>query len=177
MGDERIRDRSTGVLLDAERRGDDVWHEARVRDRRELDKPGAVRVVVESLGGDLERQAGLADAARAEEGQEPRACQCLARLVELVLAADEGRHLLRQVVGRGFQRAQRREVLAQRRMQHLVQTLRAREVAQAHEAQVAQRQGIGQPPAHQIDDRLREQHLAAVRGTHDARGTVHRLPK
>ncbi len=74
IGDERIGDRSTGVLLDAERRGDDLWHEARVRDRRELDEPGAVRVVVESLGGELQRQAGLADAARAEEGQEPRAC-------------------------------------------------------------------------------------------------------
>ena len=70
-------------------------------------------------------------------------------LGELALAADERGHLLRQVVGRRLQRAQRREFLPQLRMQDLIDALGAREVAQPHGAQIAQRHARRQAIADQ----------------------------
>ena len=62
-------------------------------------------------------------------------------------------------------------------MLELVETLGAREVAQPHEAEVAQRHVLRQPVGHERDDRLRQQDLPAVRRTHDARGAVDRAPE
>ena len=175
--DERVDDRQAALLPDAERRRDRLRHEARIRDRRELDEPRAVGEAVEHVGRELERQPRLADAPGAEQRQQARPLERLPRFVELVLAPDERRRLNRQVVGRAFQRAQRREVAPQRWMEDLVEPFGTRQVAQADEAEVAQRDVLGQPSAHQVDHRLREQHLAAVCRAHDARGAVDRGPE
>ena len=71
------------------------------------------------------------------------------------------------------ERAQRGEFLSQRRVHHLVDALGAREVAQAYRTQVLQRDACRQPVRQQYGQRLRSQHLAAVRRRHDARRAVH----
>ena len=58
-------------------------------------------------------------------------------------------------------------------MHHLEDALRAREVAQTHRAQVAERHTRGRAVDQQHRQRLRHQHLAAMRRRHDARGAVH----
>jgi hypothetical protein len=59
-------------------------------------------------------------------------------------------------------------------MLQLVQALGAREVSQPNQAELAQRDQIGKPAAHEIDGRLGQQHLSAVSGAHDSRCTVDR---
>jgi hypothetical protein len=173
-GHEHVDERTAGLFLDAQRARHRLHDEAGVRDRGQLDEPHAVRIVVEHVRGKLQREPRLADAARADQREQPRAVQRLARLDQFALAADERRGLLRQVVRRRLERAQRGEVAAQRGVLQLVEALGAGEVAQPHEAQVVQRQRLGQPAAHHVDDRLRQQHLPAVRGAHDARRAVER---
>ncbi len=81
---------------------------------------------------------------------------------------------MREIVRRLFQRAQGREVGAQLRVQELEEALGPREIAQPHAAQVAQRRLFGQPRTEQLANALRQQHLAAMRGGHDARRAVDR---
>ncbi len=171
---QRLDDRAPRLLLHAEHRRDRLRHEPRVRHRRELDEPDAVGVVVDDLGADLQRQSRLADAAGAGQRQQPRRREESADLGELALAPDERGDLERQVVRRGLQRAQRREVPAQLRMHELVDALRIGEAAQAHGADVAQRDAVRQAVADELGRRLRDQHLPAVGGGHDPRGAVDR---
>ncbi len=107
--DQRLDQGTTRFLLDAEHGRHRLRHEPRVGDRRQLDEPHAVREFVHEIGGDLQRQARLADAAGAHQRQQWRAGQQRRDFGLLTLAADERRQLLRQVVGRRLQRAQRRK--------------------------------------------------------------------
>ncbi len=172
MPDQRLRRGTARFLLDPQRGGDRLRHQFRICKRRQFDQPHAVGEIIERVGCDLERQAGLAEAAGADDGDEPCSAQQFPDLAQLTLAADERRDLLRQVVRYRFERAQRRKMRAQRRMNHLVDPLRAREVAQACGTKVAQRYAGRQSRFDQIGDRLRQQHLSAIGGAHDARGTV-----
>ncbi len=166
--DDRLDDGTTGVFHDAEHRRDSLRHEPRVGDRRELDEPDAIGKLVEHVSSDLQRQPRLAEAAHSEQREQPRAPEQLADFGLAAFAANERRHLLRQVVGRRFERAQCGEFLAKLGMHRLVDVLRTREVAQPHAAEVAQRHARRQSLADGLDDRLREQDLATVRGAHDA---------
>ena len=96
------------------------------------------------------------------------------RLRELALAADERRELLRQVVGRRLERAQRRKILPQLRMQHLVHVLGCRQIPQPDRAEIAQGDLGRQPVADAVDDRLRHEDLPAVGRFHDARRAIDR---
>ena len=66
-----LGDRSPGLLLYAydgsHRLGDEPW----IGQRRELDQPDSVRVLVHHAGGDLQRQPRFADAAGARQRDEP----------------------------------------------------------------------------------------------------------
>ncbi len=159
-------------LADAEDVARGVRDERRVADRREVDEPYAVRIHVEHVRGDLQRQPRLAEAAHAEQREQARAFEESLRVGELGFAPDERRSLLRQVVGRRLERAQRGKVLPELRVQELIDVLARREVAQPHRAQVAQRHRVRQALADAIDHRLRKEDLAAVRGLHDSRGAV-----
>ncbi|HLW12350.1 MAG TPA: hypothetical protein VKU81_06600 [Casimicrobiaceae bacterium] len=172
MPGQRLRHGAARFLLDPERRGHRLRHQFRVCERRKFDQPHAVGEIIKRVGRDLKRQARLAKAAGADDGDEPCSAQQFPDLVQLTLAADERRHLLRQVVRYCFERAQRGKVFAQRRMHHLIDPFRPREVAQAHGTKVAQRHAGRQPRFDQIGDGLRHQHLSAIGGAHDARGTV-----
>ena len=75
------------------------------------DEPDAVLVPVEQIGAHLQREARLADAARAPRRDEPVGLGEQLRDGEDVdVAADEARDLKRQVVRQRFERAQRREI-------------------------------------------------------------------
>ena len=108
--------------------------------------------------------------------KQPRFGELLLDLGELVLAADERGELLRKVVGRRFERPQRRELLPQLRVDHLVYVLWMGQVAQPHGTQVAQRHAVGQTITNEIDDRLRQQDLPAMRRAHDPRSAIDGVP-
>ena len=170
------RTRRPGLLPDAERGRHRLRHEPRVGQRRQLDEPDAVGIVVEHVGRDLQRQPRLADAARRRSASAAASC----RAAVSTSASSRSRptndvDLLRQVVRRRLERAQRREVLraaADARPGRRARGARGR--AAAPRPGRAARPPAGRRSAHEVDDRLRQQHLAAVRGAHDARGAVDR---
>ena len=124
----------------------------------------AVALRAHELGRDLEREPGLSRAARAGEREQARAVrEPRDELFQLALPAHERARRDRQV--RRVERAERREVARA----ELVEALGAGEVLQAVLAEVADRRvGIEQSPG-----RLGDDDLASVRGSGDARGTVH----
>ena len=85
---------------------------------------------------------------------------------DVVLAPDERRRLLREVVGRRLERAQRREVEPELRVDDLIDVFGRREVLQAHAAQVAHRDGRA----------AREVHETMVRGEQEP-ASVHEGPR
>lgn len=95
---DRIDQSRTRLFLDAEDAGDGLRQQRRVAQGGKLDEPRAVGVGVGPLPGELDRQAGLAASARARQGEEPRTTQQLRELGDLILAADEAREVVRQVV-------------------------------------------------------------------------------
>ena len=169
---QRLRERASRLFAHAQHLRDLVRDQRRIADRREIDEPDAVRIRVEHVGGDLQREAGLAETAHAEEREQARALEQLLRLGDFALAPDERRELLRQVVRRRFERAQRREILPQVGMQDLVDVLGRRQVLEPDAAEIAKRDRRGQAGADLVDDRLRDQDLAAVRDAHDPRRAI-----
>jgi hypothetical protein len=104
----------------------------------------------------------------------PRIAQHLLHFVELALAADERRDLVRQIVRRRLHRAERGEIAPQLRMNKLIDLLGMCQITQAHVAEIAERDTGRQPVRHQCRDGVRHQYLAAVRGAHDPRAPIHR---
>ena len=76
---------------------DRVADRSRVADVGELDEPRAVREGAREIGPHPDREAGLADAARAHEGHQSSRRELLPQLRELAAAADEAGRLGRQV--------------------------------------------------------------------------------
>ena len=94
----RLQQRPIGLLAHAEhlrRLADD---QGRVADRRQVEEPDAVGKVVDLLRRDLQREAGLAQPAHAEQGQQARCAEQALDLLQLAIAADERRRLVGQVV-------------------------------------------------------------------------------
>ena len=136
MAAKRVRELGAGALLDAQYLRDRTRHQQRVGDRAELHQPYAVRIGIKGVRGHLQREPSLANSADAHQRQEPASHQQVLDFGELALASDERRKLLRQVVGRCFERAQRRKFLSQLRMHKLVDMLGRRQVLEPHEAQI-----------------------------------------
>ena len=163
---------ASGAGRDAQRGRHRVGHGRGVADGGQLDQPDPVGELVRQLGGDLDGQAGLADAAHAGEGHQPVGAHQLADLLHLELAADEAGELHRQVPGRGVERPQRRERRLQPVGAHLEQALRRRQVPQAVLAQVEQVDA-----GHQRGRGVAHQDLAAVTGGHHPGDAVQRRPE
>ena len=148
---QRIGHRPARRLFDAQHAGHCLRHPLsgllQVLQRRQLNKPHAVGKAVHQLTAQRRRQARFADAARAQKRDQPVLRQQAVQLGQHLLAVDEAVQRLGQVVGRGRQRAQRREVRSQRRRQHLPHPLRQGQITQPHGAQVAQRHAGRQPAA------------------------------
>ena len=174
IGEQRRRDAFAGAFFHAHHLGHGLRHQRRVRQRRQLDQPHAIGVLVQHLGTDLQRQAALADAAHAQKSQEPRLAEQPPHLGELTLAPDEAVELLRQVVRRRLQRAQRRESRAQLRVLELKHLFGPGQIAQPHPAQVDERRALRQAALDAFGQCFRQQRLPAMRRAHDSRGAVHR---
>ena len=88
---QRLDNRAPCLLDDAEHRRNRLRNESRIAQRRELDEPDSIRVFVENVGRDLQRQTGLSEAAAAEQRHEAGARNERFDLLELTAPADEGR--------------------------------------------------------------------------------------
>ena len=108
--------------------------------RRERHEEDAVRIAVGEPRRDLQREAGLAGAARPGQRQQAgRVEQRPATSAQLVLAPEERRELGRQVVRDGIECLRRRERRPSRpSIDELVEALGARQVLEAMLAQVAE---------------------------------------
>ena len=177
IGAERLHDRAARLFADAEHLRGLARDKRAVADRRKIDEPRAVAVAVEHVARDLQRQPRLAQPADPGQREQSGSSQESLGILDFALAADKRRELLRQVVRRRFQRAQRRERLPKARMQQLVDSFRARESLEAHLTKVAERDPLVQPSDQPIRDRLREQHLATIGKRHDACRAVERRPQ
>jgi hypothetical protein len=83
---QRVGERLAGLLAHGEHLCRLVRDERRVADRREIEEPDAVGIRIEHVGGDLQREPRLAEAAHPEERQEAAPFEELGRLLELALA-------------------------------------------------------------------------------------------
>ena len=137
--DDRLGHRPVSPFADVEYRRDRVRDEIIVRQRRELDEPDAVLVPVEQIGAHLQREARLADAARADERDEPVLGEQLRDGEDVDVAADEARDLKRQVVRQRFERAQRREIRRESGRYELVDLLGMRQIFETVLAEIAER--------------------------------------
>ena len=162
----------SGALLHAEHHRDRLRHEARICDSGEVREPNAVQKFVRCVGGGLQREAGLSEAADAHQRQQAGPDQRLTDVGKLALATDERTGLLRKVVRRCGERAQWREILAQLRMHELEDALRAGEIAKPHSAKIMQRHVFGQAIGDHSDGRFGQQHLSPVRRRHQACGAI-----
>ena len=83
----------------AQRGGDGTGHARIFADRRELDQPHSVVVAAEPASRRLDRQPGLAHAARADDGHNPAGLQQGGDRVEFGPAPDKRRRCRREVAG------------------------------------------------------------------------------
>ena len=134
----------------------------RIPYRGERDEPDAVAVLLDALRSCLQRQPSLARAAGAGERDDAMRVEQREHLGQLAFASDERRRLHRQV--RLVDALQRRELI----VAELVEPLRRCKVLEPVHAEVAQAICAGE-----IARCLREENLAAVTGSGDARGAMH----
>ena len=132
---------ATRILGYAEHVGDSDRDEIRVLKRGEIREPDSVAGAIQQPGRGLQAKAGLARAARAGERDETGAGDQAAHLGELSLAANEARHLRREVVAqlRVIERPQWREDRGQAIGFELEDLLGPAEVLQPVQAEVPER--------------------------------------
>jgi hypothetical protein len=169
----RLQDGASARLGDGKGPGHRRGDQGGIGHRRQVREEGAILERGEELGRDLEGQAGLAGATRAGQGEQPGLLQQRPDLGDLLLPADEGGELHREVAGPGVQRPRRREVGREALDQQLVQVLGHGDVLQPVVAQVAEGGPLRQGLLHQPPGGLGDQDLPAVAGSSDPGGPVH----
>ena len=97
---ERLGQRAARLLANAQGGGHRLWHERRIRQRRQLHQPHTVFEPFHQLARRRQSQPRLAAAARAGERQQAAILQQPLYLGQLLLPSDEAGELQRQVVGR-----------------------------------------------------------------------------
>ncbi len=150
MTDERVLRGLARKIADAEHGGHRLRHEARLGQRRELDHPRAIGEAVEILGRDLQAQARLAAAPRADHRHERRLREKRTDMGEHVLPAHERRDLPRQIVALYRQRPERREAVPEVRMRKLMDVLGPREVLELVKSEAAKRGTLRQRVAAEL---------------------------
>jgi hypothetical protein len=169
-GGHRVQAAAVG---EAELMGDRSRDELRVPDGAERHEEDPIGEGVCHAGGHLERQPGLAGPARSGEREEPRLADERRHLAELALAAQEAGDLRGQVVRRGIERPERREVRREAGNDELLDVLRSREVLQPSLAEVTERHPFGQRGLGEDPGRFAQEDLAAVPRRADPRRSVH----
>ena len=102
---ERLRKRFAGLFVYPQDLCGRVRNQRRIPDRREVDEPDAIWILLQHVGPDLQRQAGLAEASHTQQRQQVRPFEQALGIGKLALPTDERGNLLRQVVGCRFERA------------------------------------------------------------------------
>jgi hypothetical protein len=171
---QRLDERAPRLLAHAQDARSLARHQPLVANGLQIDEPHPVRVRVHHRRADLQREARLAEPPHAEQSQQPRPLQHVLDLVALALASDERGQLLRQVVRRRLELAQRRKLLPKLRMHDLEDCLGGREPLQPHAAEIEQRHPVGEPVLHRLGHRPRHEDLLPVRRPHDPRRAVDR---
>jgi hypothetical protein len=171
--DEHLVQGASRLLMDAQRGSHGLLDEGRIGQGRQLHQPGAPGKVVEQIGSHLQRQAGLARAARPGEGQQARRREQALDFGHLALAAHKAGELDRQVVGIGCQGADGRKIEPQAGAVQLEDVLDAGNVAQPVLAQVDQ---LRFALPEQGSSGGRQEDLPAVGGGHQPRGAVDGRP-
>ncbi len=97
VGEQESPRLGRGLVAQVQGREDRVPHQVGVPDIGQLDQPCAVREGAGEIGPDPDREAGLADAARADERDQANRAELLPQLRELAAAADEAGRLGGQV--------------------------------------------------------------------------------
>ena len=166
---QRDRQRLTGLRRDPQHLRDRPQHHVVMGERRQVDQPHPVRVVRQHVRADLDREAGLADAADAGQRHQTMLTQQPPHLDDLAVATHERRQLQRQIRRCRRQRPQRRKLAAA----DLPHPLRPRQIAEAMLSQITKIPAI----THQRRGRLRGHDLPAVRDTHQPGATVQRRPE
>src|SRR5262249_441291 len=130
----------------------------------------------QQIGGDLERQSGLADAARAGEREQSllRLTEEIPRRCELALAADEGSRLDGEIVWEALDRPERRGAPPPTPRYPVDHAPRPLQVAKPVVAEVAQFGPNRQRLPDQVGGCRREQHLPAVRGIAESPAAIER---
>jgi hypothetical protein len=86
---QRVEHGAARLFLDAQYGRGGLRHQLRVGNRRQFDEPDAVRIVLQHDRSHLHRQPRLAEAAHAEQRQQPTVGEQLTHLRHLAIAADE----------------------------------------------------------------------------------------
>ena len=141
--------------------------QARLAHGLERDEEHAVRVAIGCVRGDLQGEPGLPGAAGPGQRHEAVGGQELPGFGELALPPDERRELRREVVRPGIERGQRREIHPQPVGDDLAERLRLPEVLQPVASETVQRDPAGETRGDERADRVRDDHLAAVRCCRD----------
>jgi hypothetical protein len=174
VGGQRVEDIRARLLPHAQGRGDVRGNQGRVRHRAQVDHVHAVLDPVHLLGGDPQRQARLASAARPGEGEEPGAAEQLADLGDLALASDERRSRWREVRPTWpSEGADRWELSRETVDDEVVERLGLVEVLQPVAAEVADRHSLGEGVLDEHPCGLGDQDLAPVCGGGDPGRSVH----
>ena len=173
--EDGVDERLALLLRDGQRVGQRPHHARLVGDRREVGQEHAVGVAGEQAPAELDGEAGLADAPRAQQRDDAGAVEQAGHLGLVFDAPDEGRAGLRQVARQEAERPHGREEHGPARLLHLVEAHGAGEVADLVQAEIGRPQPVRQPATRgeRTHRRLGHHQLAAVRGVGDARGLVH----
>ena len=140
--------------------------------RRQLDPPHAAGEPVEQLGRDRQREAGLADPARAGQRHEPFVEHGGTQVGELADPADERRELDRQVVAQASSERSGAELVRAGPGGPAATRARAGQVSSRWTPRSSSVDPVREPVGHDASGRLRHQHLAAVA---DARSRAQRM--
>ena len=156
------RHRRGPCLPHPQRCGYRVSDQARLGDAREFRHPDTVREPRQQPAAGLQRQPGLADAARAGDRAEPVVGQQVDEARELMAAPDEPRHLRGEVVGQSVHGRDRWELPVRPGEVDLHEPSWCIEVGEPVDAQIGELRTLRQQPPHVLGRLLRHQHLAGM---------------
>jgi uncharacterized membrane protein YccC len=156
----------------AQRATDQRGHACDIANACEFDEPHAVGKRIQQGGAHLMREPCLADASWARQRDEPVVPQQVADRCDGTTAADKRAGLRRQVVPLTRECAQRRELLGNALCLHLEQVHGHRQILQPMQSQIRQPDGCRETVHGQCLRGLGDEHLPAMTGVGDARGTM-----
>ena len=160
-----------------ERRRDSGRHQLGIAHRGQLDEPDPVARAADDMLGYPQREARLAAAARARQGDEPLPLQQRAHCTRLGLAAHEAREVRGQVVERAIDRPKWTSDILQAGAAYVEHLLEPPEVLQPMLTQVAEPDPGWDVLAESKSCRRRHEHLATVANCHQSCNPIDGRPE